>query len=155
MPRAWTSPCPQALTQTPNLLPGRPPSKLGNVAHSCDQPALWLKDRWDRETSGKGPETLTWHLQVGRAFRGSLSNLVIWQLGRPKAQRGEGTGHSHSKLLPTPPPHTREAESSEWVGRGGIFYCCHVWVLLLLFTSLKQLPRVYQKHRNSQYVLGN
>lgn len=124
MPRAWTSPCPQALTKTPTLLSGRPRPKLGNLAHGRDQPALWLKDRWDRETSGKGPETLTWHLQVGRPFRGSLSNLVIWQLGRPKAQRGEGTGHSH-----------REAELSEWVGRGGIFYCCHVSVLLLLFMS--------------------
>lgn len=80
MPRAWTSPCPQALTQTPNLPPDR--AKLGNLALGHDQPALWLRDRWGRESFGKGPETLTWRLQVGRTFQ--PSHLAVEETQSPE-----------------------------------------------------------------------
>ena len=95
-PGAWTSQCAQAPVQTPILLPGRPWPKLGSRAPGSAQATEGQLGH--SSLLGKGLETF-WHLQVGRAFPGSLSHLRVLRWGNPKSREVRGAGRiSHREM---------------------------------------------------------
>lgn len=96
------------------------------------------------------------HLAVAsrRILRGSPSNFLALQMGKPRAQRGKGTGcRSHSELAPL---HQRVSlTGAEGCGvRGWDFLLMSCFGAPAVVYNFSSLPN-YHKCLNSRHFLGN